>query len=275
MLVCLWAMLPILAAAFLDLLQRWQTPLQMLNLPPFLWVAACALMLRSTRSWVWVLVVNTLCALLCTLFLQWFAGDLLDTLIAEWQQAMEQLTQGDENPLQGLQALTARRYAVIYSNGIALLALLCLILGRYWQAMLYNPGGLRRELHRLRLPLPLALTLALLWLSLLLLERYGGPEYGWRGYELMLALPLLVAGLALVHALAAQWDTVFGLVLFYAALILIPPLRTLLVLAAAADSQWNFRARFAAPPGASLHEGRTGTPDDKTGRRPESEKEED
>ncbi len=275
MLVCLWGASPILAFTFLGPWQEEYLHLQKLNLPPFLWVAACALLLRYTRSWVWVLAANTLCALLCTLLLQWFAADFLNTMVAEWQKTMEQLVQGNENALQGLQVPTARRYAVIYSNGIALLALLCLILGRYWQAMLYNPGGLRRELHRLRLPLPLALALVALWLSLLLLARQGGAEYAWKGYESILALPLLVAGLALVHALAARWDTVFGLVLFYAALFLIPPLRTLLVLAAAADSQWDFRARFATDSDASGHGGSGGMLDGQAGKHPESEQEED
>ncbi|MEZ5581549.1 MAG: hypothetical protein R3F37_01040 [Candidatus Competibacteraceae bacterium] len=39
---------------------------------------------------------------------------------------------------------------LIFANGLA--SLLCgLLLGRWWQALLFNPGGFSREFHELRL----------------------------------------------------------------------------------------------------------------------------
>src|SRR5690606_362748 len=73
-----------------------------------------------------------------------------------------------------------------------LMALISLMIGRYWQAGLYNPGGFRQEFHQLRLPvmasigLLVLVVLARLWPSLAMLSPVASGAW-------------LVAGLALVE----------------------------------------------------------------------------
>lgn len=113
-----------------------------------------------------------------------------------------------------------------------------LVIGRWWQAMLYNPGGFAEEFHRLRLG-PVEALVCL-----------GAALYAWwqpGGYSVwmaLFALPLLFAGLALVHALAARRGLATGwLVAFYLALFVLQPLAKLLVLVAFVDTWLDFRGR--------------------------------
>ncbi len=117
--------------------------------------------------------------------------------------------------------------------------LIALLLGRWWQALLYNPGGFAEEFQSLRLGRPLAaFTAALIGLSL------------------VLSLPLLVnlclaliavylfQGLAVVHGLATKVGLrTAWLVVFYLALLLLPALWQFLLILAIADAWIDFRAR--------------------------------
>lgn len=123
-------------------------------------------------------------------------------------------------------------------SGVLLLVLAGLLLGRWQQALLFNPGGFQTEFHQLRLGRSLAaLALAL----------FGGALWsGWPpavNAALVLGIPYVVQGIALVHALAlkkrlsAAW-----LVLFYG-LLLVPPLMQLVMALGVADAWADFRNR--------------------------------
>src|SRR5690606_39352678 len=71
-----------------------------------------------------------------------------------------------------------------------LMALISLMIGRYWQGGLYNPGGFRQEFHQLRLPVMSSIGLLVLvvlapqWASLAMLSPVS-------------SVPLLIGGRAL------------------------------------------------------------------------------
>ena len=70
-----------------------------------------------------------------------------------------------------------------------------LMLGRYWQAALYNPGGFGSEFRAIRIPL---------WPAVLLLAcMLIGPNFGPQMAMLtpLCSVPLVFAGLALMHGL--------------------------------------------------------------------------
>jgi len=120
---------------------------------------------------------------------------------------------------------------------------ICLIIARWWQAQLYNAGGFRLEFHALRLSPVQVVGLMLVAASLLAM----GPAF--RLWAWLPLVPMLFAGLALTHAMltARGWGGWLGL--FYAVLLLLPPIKQFLVVLAAMDGWLDFRRRWLKPPG--------------------------
>ena len=116
-----------------------------------------------------------------------------------------------------------------------------LMLGRYWQAALYNPGGFGSEFRAIRIPL---------WPAVLLLAcMLIGPNFGPQMAMLtpLCSVPLVFAGLALMHGLVKAGKLGrFWLVGMYVTLVLFMQLiYPLLVVLAIVDSLIDFRGRLA------------------------------
>ena len=114
-----------------------------------------------------------------------------------------------------------------------------LMLGRYWQAALYNPGGFGSEFRAIRIPL---------WPAVLLLAcMLIGPNFGPQMAMLtpLCSVPLVFAGLALMHGLVKAGKLgKFWLVGMYVTLVLFMQLiYPLLVVLAIVDSLIDFRGR--------------------------------
>lgn len=121
--------------------------------------------------------------------------------------------------------------------------LLALLLGRWWQAVLYNPGGFGAEFRGLRLsPVLGYAALALVGL------RLWQPEAVW-GYELLvLILPLLLLqGLAVVHGIRHSLGAGMGwLVALYVLLVVAMPYAEVLVSGLGLADLWlDIRDRMA------------------------------
>lgn len=121
-----------------------------------------------------------------------------------------------------------------------------MMLARWWQALLYNPGGFRQEFIALRQSRIASMTvLALLLLSMLkigVLSQLAG--------DLMVVAVVVysVAGLALVHALVEMTGKHRGwLIALYVVMFIVPP-HAMAALAGLgfADSWMDFRARQKA-----------------------------
>ncbi|KQQ59146.1 hypothetical protein ASF66_14540 [Pseudomonas sp. Leaf129] len=115
-----------------------------------------------------------------------------------------------------------------------------LMLGRYWQAALYNPGGFGSEFRAIRIPL---------WAAVLLLAcMLIGPNFGPQMAMLtpLCSVPLVFAGLALMHGLVKAGKLgKFWLVGMYVTLVLFMQLiYPLLVVLAIVDSLIDFRGRI-------------------------------
>jgi len=125
---------------------------------------------------------------------------------------------------------------------IALTAVAALLLARWWQSLLYNPGGFGVEFHALRFD---RLSATLLFVALMGCYLLGEEYVTWGN---LLGLPLLLSGVALVHhsvafaGLGTRWIVVFymGLVL------LLGPLSSVLIGLGFLDSVMDFRSRLAA-----------------------------
>jgi hypothetical protein len=145
-----------------------------------------------------------------------------------------------------LGAMVAPVLTGLIASLLQLVSVLSLMLGRYWQAALYNPGGFGSEFRALKLPPALAFGL----LAAMLL----GPNLGLELAMLtpICSVPLAFAGLALVHGLAKQGGLAgFWLVGLYVSLLLFMQLiYPLLVVLAIVDSLIDFRGRKARKNGA-------------------------
>lgn len=201
-----------------------------------------AQVLRNSISWLRVVLTSVCVGVLFAAVLGQVQGELIASTVTALQQVLPEMLGEAYSSLTAIQrerlvALLPPLLTGIMAALLQLLCLMCLMVARYWQAVLYNPGGFARELQALRIPAPVAAAL----LAAVVLAPYGGSDL------LMLApllsLPLLLAGVALVHALVADRRiAVFWLAGMYVSLVLFMQLTyPLLVLLAVVDSVLDFR----------------------------------
>ncbi|MCG6657692.1 hypothetical protein HOP52_07980 [Halomonas campisalis] len=162
---------------------------------------------------------------------------------------LEQLRQGSSEIDRLLTELTRQGYdaqelATLLIGGVTGLVVLvaavaCLALGRSWQAGLYNPGGFRQEFHALRLSgREFFLLVALIAVGMVL---------GIPALSMLAWIPLLVAGIALVHGfIGAKGMNGLWLIAFYLLLITTWPTILIVLLAACIDVFVDFRGRLAS-----------------------------
>lgn len=205
--------------------------------------AVAAAVLRWMRSWPLALAVIVVAGLLSALLLNIADGGFIAELVTRLNAFLTMLR--EQMPAEQA-ALLGEMNAVQVSGLLGLrsafLMVIALVLARWWQALLYNPGGFREEFHRLRLPVPIVLALLA---AGLLLALVGGEYKIW---ALLFALPFVVAGFALVHGVVGikRWGR-GPLVVLYVAWVLVWELVTAtLLLLAVADSWWDFRGRLRA-----------------------------
>jgi len=201
-----------------------------------------AQLLRGYPSWQWVLLASLATGLAMALGLHWSFSDELALLNTQLLQLLPQIGGGiyqqmsEADQLQ-LAALMPPLMLGVLAMLLQVLSLLCLMLARYWQALLFNPGGFAKEFHALRLPRRIALSLAVLMVLL--------PGLWSQGAVLvpLCSVPLLFAGLALLHGkLAGKKSARFCLVGLYLSLLLLMQLAyPLLLVLALADSLFDFR----------------------------------
>ena len=229
-----WALLP---AGSLIFLYGDSGPLSLL-----VSAAVLAWVLRATVNLPLAVLACVPMGALTGLALVAFAGTYLDQIVAyfgEFLATLErQLSQGEQTVV--LARPTAVQVAGMMGAGTGMSAVLCLFLGRYWQAALYNPGGFGEEFRTLRYPPAVAAGLALGMIALASL----GPEY--RTWAMICALPLSFAGIALVHARVKHRGQGAGwLTGFYLGWLFFDPVKLVVVFAAVADSWMDFRQRWA------------------------------
>ncbi len=211
-----------------------------------------ALLLRYSRSLGMMVAVALLIGIVLAVVVQ------LYTSVEEWVEALgphlsAMLEQGKIlDPEQRAEII--RSIAGWMPGVIATLFFLqlvsVLLLARWWQSLLYNPGGFRAEFLQLRLPRGVAIVT----IVALLLNLAGVSLSGMLlDYLILLLLAAcFVHGLALVHGLADKHGVnTPWLVGMYALLVIFMPYaESLLSAAGLADSWFDFRARPALDGGA-------------------------
>ena len=219
-----WAILPIGAWAIVGDI----APLIML-----FGISGLAWLLRETESWEFTLLATIAIGLGVEIYLR-LQPAVLDGLFQQLELLLV------TNNLQGIQLEDLRESIGSFIGvGYMFLAIGLLMLARWMQATLFNPGGFQKEFHQLRIGQKMALGLA----GLMLLGSYQLliPQ-SWVFY---LILPLLFSGIALVHAVVVNKKlSSLWLAAFYALLIVSPTVLLLIVLLALVDSWYDFRSRL-------------------------------
>ncbi|SCZ49777.1 DUF2232 domain-containing protein [Thiohalomonas denitrificans] len=119
-----------------------------------------------------------------------------------------------------------------------------LFIARWWQALLYNPGGFREEFHRLALGRSLTLVALVLMGAAIVL---GDPAAALAAELLVVVMLLfLINGLAVVHGLVARIGAGIGwLIAVYLMLLLaLPQTAVTLAVVGLVDNWFGFRTYF-------------------------------
>jgi hypothetical protein len=211
-----------------------------------------AVVLRTTVSLSLSVLVSIAVGALSGLALVAFGGHYLEQMVALFGEFLanveQQLSQGGDQVQ--LARPTTAQIAGMLGAGTGMMSVLCLMLGRYWQAALYNPGGFGSEFRLLRYTPAVATAMALAAVALSAL----GLEY--RTWAVIVLMPLNFAGLALVHARVRHKGQGTGWLFgFYLAWLLLDPVKLMVVFAAIADSWFDFRQRWTGKPGTDVSSG--------------------
>ena len=190
-------------------------------------------LLRSTISWEIVLLTVVLYSAVAGIF---FERLVLDQFLSVYSAYLEQL----EMPI----VLTSTELRLVIANSVILLIaygmIAMLLLARWCQASLYNPGGFKKEFHLIKLS-PGAAAMVLI----ALIASYSLSDILGRWFPL-LAAPLVIASLGFVHWLMAfrqlskRWVVGFYFTLLLFGQLVYP----LLISLGFMDSLFNLRHRL-------------------------------
>lgn len=202
-----------------------------------------AQVLRATTSWVWVLLSSVVLGMVFIALLSTVSRGLIESLVDAVRPMIPQLMKDlPADQLAAVQESLKPTLTGLIASSFQAASLLCLVLARYWQAALFNPGGFGQEFRAVRLPPALAIAL----LAGVLLAPALGVEVA--ALSPICMVPLLFAGVGLGHGLIAlKRLSSFWVIGLYVAVLLAG---NLICLLAVIDGLFDFRGRLARKNGA-------------------------
>jgi hypothetical protein len=238
MMVALWAVLPLCVLLYVDV-DNMNAIMLWASIGSVAVVLVGAHTLKASATWpsalLMILLASGIFALTLKIALAVELADMRRTLLEMFDQVAAQ--RGQVIDLMPSDVFLSGLIAWV----VALTAIGALLLARWWQALLYNPGGFRAEFHALRMDWIIA---ALLMGGLVVCYLLPSDYFAWGN---LLGLPLMVSGIALVHhAVAFGGLNAHWLFLFYAGLVLlVGPISSILVGLGFLDSMLDLRKRLA------------------------------
>lgn len=239
--VLAWAVLPVVV---MTIASPETLPMAFYSLCVLVAVIGPALVLRSLSLWPSSIMSLVVLAATGGLVFGLTFPEFNAQLIEELNQTQEQIqaevqteSQDSAETVEGVE-ITTTLIAGLMAVLVGFQALLALVIGRWWQALLYNPGGFREEFHQFRL----SKTQALLCFGAAAMCM-ARPNY-YLFWGLLAALPLLLVCAAVVHnrVYAKGWGLPW-LVLFYLSIMFQPFLLVAFTIGFT-DSWVDYRRRF-------------------------------
>ncbi|MGJ8515669.1 hypothetical protein [Carnimonas bestiolae] len=232
--------LPVMAGAVVPTLV-WAVQGNTMPLCGLVLIIVMSLLLRVTVSWSRALIGTSVVAALLIqsgILIPRHADQLLEQMQRQSPEVKAMMASYAE------QGLNAQMLGVLVMGVLSGLVLLIVafgvtLLARYWQARLFNPGGLREEFLQLRLtPLELLVVFGIALFGMML---------GIFSTMVVVWLPLMAAGIALVHGVVdlkginGLWAAIIDILVLVAW-----PVTLIVLLLALIDSFANIRARLAS-----------------------------
>ena len=196
--------------------------------------AILAYVLRITVSWELTLVTTLLLSVIASLVFQYTASDVLLVFVNLYMEIQKQLS------VEMNYESAKEQFLGVFAMGQAYTMFAIVILARWWQSQLYNPGEFKTEFHQIRAKPVFVSGLLLLSVACIF---FGDPLSRWIP---LLTMPLAVSGLAMLHwlgdfrSVGGVWILIFYLLLIFFFQYIYPVLIVLALL----DGYLNFRQRL-------------------------------
>ena len=218
-----------------------------------LWISVwlAAVVLRETRLLAMaMLALSALAMVGILLTFAWF-GDPSQWWLERLQGLINTLAtqpelQIDTELLMGFAEQVAPFMTGSLAAGMSFAALTCLVLGRWWQSLIVKPGALRQEFYALRLNKLLSLlAVAIFAVAALNLGVVSALTLQW---SLVVMVPFLFVGLAVVHATLANLKAArIWLIVIYILMSLLPQVMILVIATGILDPWLDLRRRTEKP----------------------------
>lgn len=214
-------------------------------------VLIAAGVLRSTRSLELALCAVGMFAALAVIGFHLTVGDATAWWRGVLQNTLQPLLQQMQLPISGENGETmieamARMMTGVLAATVIFTAMINLFIGRWLQALVFNPGGFGEEFRRLRLGRPVAVAAAII----IVLASFAT---GWVGglainLSFVVGAMFFLHGLALVHGAVAllRAHAAWLIALYVLMAIALPQVGLVLSAAGFADSWLDIRSKLAA-----------------------------
>ncbi|MBQ62859.1 MAG: hypothetical protein CMQ19_12400 [Gammaproteobacteria bacterium] len=232
LMVLMWALIPLGIALYLV-----GDPSPVIAM---LGTALLACVLRVTASWEVTLAIAVLVSGAGSLVFELSATEVLAAIVEWYLEYSRQLA--TELHQTGEPTFGEAKSAIMgfFAMGQAYAMLAFLVLARWWQSELYNPGGFGKEFRQLRMSPLLSAVLVFMMLICFAFDEYLGR------WIPLLTVPLIIPALAFIHwligsrKLSGNW--VFGFYMLLA--VMFQVVYPLLASLALMDSWFDLRTRF-------------------------------
>ena len=194
---------------------------------------------RVMASWQWTLLAIVVVAVISAQGFAILMGSSVTSLVATAQDLLNAVkSQGQDT--QASIVLSESMLLGLVATILAIGSIMSLMLARWWQAGVQNPGGFQKEFHGFSIDAKIAVILIVI---LVVGQFFSQSAQIWVDIA---ALPLIIAGIALVHfavklfGQGRQW-----LAFLYVGMIMVgKPVTLLLVVLGLTDSLIDLRSRL-------------------------------
>jgi hypothetical protein len=194
---------------------------------------------RHLASWQWTLLATIAISVACAFSFGLLMGSEVTAFLTT-VKAMFAAINSKQQDAQISLDLTESMLLGIVATLLAIGSIMSLMLARWWQAGIYNPGGFQKEFHSFKIEAKVAVILVAVLLAGQFMSK---SSQIWSD---LAVLPLLIAGIALVHFAVKlldqgrQW-----LAFLYVGIILAgKPVTVILLVLGLTDSLIDLRSRL-------------------------------